>query len=137
MDALRRVVGVILLLTAVIVGIYFVVDQLEILPLLWPQIDYLMAVSAVLGLIFAYLRKRNLEAAGLDRIVTRRYLEANIFFYGFLLITMLFFWNWFDLLVDADPQDTDHQMVWIIVDTVGALLWGALGMFLLRGETDD
>ena len=137
MDAVRRVVGVILLLTAVIVGIYFVVDQLEILPLLWPQIDYLMAVSAVLGLIFAYLRKRSLEAAGLDRIVTRRYLEANIFFYGFLLITMLFFWNWFDLLVDADPQDTDHQMVWIIVDTVGALLWGALGMFLLRGETDD
>lgn len=137
MDAVRRVVGVILLLTAVIVGIYFVVDQLEVLPLLWPQIDYLMAVSAVLGLIFAYLRKRSLEAAGLDRIVTRRYLEANIFFYGFLLITMLFFWNWFDLLVDADPQDTDHQMVWIIVDTVGALLWGALGMFLLRGGSDD
>ena len=137
MDAVRRVVGALLLLTAVIVGIYFVVDQLEILPLLWPQIDYLMAVSAVLGLIFAYLRKRSLEAAGLDRIVTRRYLEANIFFYGFLLITMLFFWNWFDLLVDADPQDTDHQMVWIIVDTVGAMLWGALGMFLLRGETDD
>ncbi len=137
MDALRRAVGVLLLLTAAIVGIYFVVDQLEILPFIWPQLDYLMALATVLGVIFAYLRKRALESAGLDRIVTRRYLEANILFYGFLLIAMLFFWNWFDLLVDADPQDTDRHIVWIIVNTVGSLLWGALGIFLLRGGTDD
>ena len=137
MDALRRVVGAVLLLTAVLVGLYFVVDQLEVLPLLWPPLNYLMALSVVLGVIFAYLRKRSLEAAGLDRIVTRRYLEANILFYGLLAIAMLFFWNWFDLLFDADPQDTDHHIVWIIVDTIGPLLWGALGIFLLRGDTDD
>ena len=137
MDALRRAVGVLLLLTAAIVGIYFVVDQLEVLPFLWAEINYLMMVAIVLGLIFAYLRKRSLEAAGLDRIVTRRYLEANILFYGFIAIAMLFFWNWFDLLVDVDPQDTDRHIVWIIVDTVGPLLWGALGMFLLRGANDD
>lgn len=137
MDALRRSVGVLLLLTAAIVGIYFVVDQLEVLPFLWAELNYLMAVAIVLGLIFAYLRKRSLEAAGLDRIVTRRYLEANILFYGFIAIAMLFFWNWFDLLVDVDPQDTDRHIVWIIVDTVGPLLWGALGMFLLRGANDD
>ena len=103
MDALRRVVGAVLLLTAVIVGTYFVADQLEILPFLWPPLNYLMAVAAVLGVVFAFLRKRSLEAAGLDRIVTRRYLEANILFYGFIAIAMLFFWNWFDLLVDAEP----------------------------------
>ena len=137
MDAIRRVVGAILLITAVIVGIYFVVDQLEILPFLWPPLNYLMALSAVLGVIFAYLRKRSLESAGLDRIVTRRYLEANILFYGFIAIAMLFFWNWFDLLVDTDSQDTDRHIVWIIVDTVGPLLWGALGMYLLRGGNDD
>ncbi|MCY4579070.1 MAG: hypothetical protein OXD31_08475, partial [Chloroflexi bacterium] len=96
-----------------------------------------MAVAAALGVIFAYLRKHSLEAAGLDRIVTRRYLEANILFYGFIAIAMLFFWNWFDLLVDTDPQDTDRHIVWIIVDTVGPLLWGALGMHLLRGGNDD
>lgn len=137
MDALRRVVGAVLLLTAVLVGTYFVVAQLEVLPLLWPPLNYLMALSAALGVIFAYLRKRNLEAAGLDRIVTRRYLEANILFYGFIAIAMLFFWNWFDLLFDTDPQDTDRHIVWIIVDTVGPLLWGALGMYLLRGGNDD
>ena len=137
MDALRRVVGAVLLLTAVIVGTYFVMDQIEILPFLWPPLNYLMAVAAALGVIFAYLRKRSLEAAGLDRIVTRRYLEANILFYGFIAIAMLFFWNWFDLLVDTDPQDTDRHIVWIIVDTVGPLLWGALGMHLLRGGNDD
>ena len=137
MQILNRLVGALLLLTAAIVGIYFVVDQLEVLPLLWGELDYLMALALVLGVIFAYLRKRALEAAGLDRIITRRYLEANILFYGFLAITMLFFWNWFDLLVDADPQDTDHNIVWIIVDTVAPLLWGALGIFLLRGGKDD
>ena len=137
MDAARRVVGAVLLLTAASVGIYFVAGQLEVLPPLWTPINYLMAVSAALGVIFSYLRKRALEAAGLDRIVTRRYLEANILFYGFLFIAMLFFWNWFDSLFDADPQDIDHHIVWIIVDTVGPLLWGALGMFLLRGNNDD
>ena len=137
MDALRRVVGALLLLTAAIVGIYFVASQLEILPSLWAELNYLMTLSVALGIIFAYLRKRSLEAAGLDRIVTRRYLEANILFYGFLLIAMLFFWNWFDLLIDDDPQDIHRSIVWIIVNTVGSLLWGALGMFLLRGGKDE
>ena len=82
-----------------------------------------MALSAVLGVIFAYLRKRSVEAAGLDRIVTRRYLEANILFYGLIAIALLFFWNWFDLHFDPDPQDTDNSIVWIIVDTIGPLLW--------------
>ena len=137
MDALRRVVGALLLITAAIVGIYFVASQLEILPSLWAELNYLMTLSVALGVIFAYLRKRSLEAAGLDRIVTRRYLEANILFYGFLLIAMLFFWNWFDLLIDDDPQDIHRSIVWIIVNTVGSLLWGALGMFLLRGGKDE
>ena len=137
MQILNRLVGALLLLTAAIVGIYFVVDQLEVLPLLWGELDYLMALALVLGVIFAYLRKRSLESAGLDRIVTRRYFEANLLFYGFIAMAMLFFWNWFDLLVDADPQDTDHNIVWIIVDTVAPLLWGALGIFLLRGGKDD
>ena len=137
MDALRRAVGALLLLTAVLVGIYFVVEQLEVLPFLWPQLNFLIALSIVLGVIFAYLRKRDLEAAGLDRIITRRYLETNILFYGFLLVAMLFFWNWFDILIDVDPQDAERQLVWVIVGTVGPLLWGALGMFLLRGGTDE
>ena len=137
MQILNRLVGALLLLTAAIVGIYFVVDQLEVLPFLWGELDYLMALALVLGLIFAYLRKRSLESVGLDRIVTRRYFEANLLFYGFVAMAMLFFWNWFDLLVDADPQDTDHNIVWIIVDTVAPLLWGALGIFLLRGGKDD
>ena len=137
MQILNRLVGALLLLTAAIVGIYFVVDQLEVLPLLWGELDYLMALALVLGVIFAYLRKRSLESAGLDRTVTRRYFEANLLFYGFVAMAMLFFWNWFDLLVDADPQDTDHNIGWIIVDTVAPLLWGALGIFLLRGGKDD
>ena len=137
MQILNRLVGALLLLTAAIVGIYFVVDQLEVLPLLWGELDYLMALALVLGVIFASMRKRSLESAGLDRIVTRRYFEANLLFYGFVAMAMLFFWNWFDLLVDADPQDTDHNIVWIIVDTVAPLLWGALGIFLLRGGKDD
>ena len=137
MNAIRRIVGALLLLTAVIVAVYFVAGQLEILPPLWTPINVLMALSAVLGVIFAFLRKRRLEAAGLDRIVTRRYLEANILFYGLIAIAMLFFWNWFDLHFDPDPQDTDNSIVWIIVDTVGSLLWGALGMYFLRGDTDD
>ena len=136
MNALKRIVGGLMLLSAAIVGIYFVADQLEVLPFLWGELNYLMALAIVLGVAFAYLRKRDMEAAGVDNIITRRYLEANILFYGFLLIAMLFFWNWFDVLIDEDPQDTDRHMVWIIVNTAAPLLWGALGMFLLRGGSE-
>ena len=68
MDIVTRAVGALLLLTAAIVGIYFVVDQLEVLPFIWAELNYLMALSIVLGVIFAYMRKRSLEASGLDRI---------------------------------------------------------------------
>ena len=137
MDAIRRIVGTLLLLTAVIIGFYFVIDQLEILPFLWPQLDMLMGVSIVLGLIFAYLRKRSLEAAGLDRIITRRYLETNIMFYGFLMICLLFFWNWFDFLLEGYPEGAHRRLVWVIINVVGTPLWGAMGIFLLRGGKDD
>ena len=49
MQILNRLVGALLLLTAAIVGIYFVVDQLEVLPFLWGELDYLMALALVLG----------------------------------------------------------------------------------------
>ena len=137
MNAVRIIVGAALVIIAAIVGLYFVIDQLGFLPNWWPQIDYLMALSVVLGLVFASLRKRDIQAAGLDRIITRPYLETNILFYGFLFVGMLFFWNWFDLLVKAGEQEgVHHRIIWIIVDASLPLLSGAMGMFLIRGGSD-
>lgn len=137
MDTVKRAVGALLLLTAALIGTYSVVSQLNMLPFLWAQLNYLMGLSTALGVAFAYIRKRRLESAGLDRIITRRYLEANILFYGFLIIAMLFFSNWFDSLFDTEPQGVHRTIIGILLNAIAPLFWGALGIFLLRGGNDD
>lgn len=134
MNAVRRVVGALLLLTAAIVAIYFVVDQLDVLPSLWHMLNYPMALAILLGVIFTQIRKRKLEADGLDRILTRPYMETNILAYGFIAISLLFFWNWFHELVEGDVEgNTLRSLVWVVINVSFPLVTASLGARLLRG----
>ena len=138
MVALRRVVGILLLLMAAIVAIYFVVDQLQVLPSLWHTLNYPMALAILLGVIFTQIRKRKLEADGLDRILTRPYIETNILAYGFIVIFLLFFWNWFHELVEGDVEASAlRSLAWVVIDVVFPLLTASLGARLLRGDNGD
>ncbi|MXY45557.1 MAG: hypothetical protein F4Y44_00960 [Chloroflexi bacterium] len=137
MNALIRVVGVLLLLTAAFVAIYFVVDQLDILPSLWNALNYPMALAILLGIAFTQIRKRKLESDGLDRILTRQYIETNILAYGFIIIALLFFWNWFHELTESDAEgSTLRSLTWVAVDVAFPLLAASLGSRLLRGDSD-
>ena len=69
--------------------------------------------------------------------VTREFLVANIQFFGFLFVSILMLWNWFDLLSPAFAAigaDTT-SLVWIVIDATLPLLSGSMAMFLLRSET--
>ena len=137
MDALMRVAGALLLIMAAIVAIYFVVAQLNALPSLWNALNYPMALAILLGVIFTQIRKRRLEADGLDRILTRPYIETNILAYGFIVISLLFFRNWFNELVGSDAEgDTLSSLVWVVINVFFPLLAASLGARLLRGEGD-
>ena len=139
---LKRISGVILIVMAVVVAVQTIVEPLyhtssEGQPYspLWSIIGWLMILPIALGLIYGYLRKKDVDSEG-GGAVTREFLAANTLFYGFLFVGILFLWNWFNQLspgFTAIGADT-VTLVWILVDAALPLLSGAMGMFLLRGD---
>jgi hypothetical protein len=146
MDTFRRIVGVVLIVTAVVVAVHTVIEPLyytstEASPYSphWGKINPLMVLAVVLGVIFGYIRKRSVDREGGDAPVTREFLAANTLFYGFLFVGILFFWNWFILLSPAFTAAGGNtaSLVWILIDATLPLLAGAMGVFLLRGSRDS
>ena len=145
MNTLKRVCGLFLVLMAVAVAVHTVAEPLyhtssEGQPYspLWDVLNPLMAVAIVLSLIFGYARKKAVDSEESSTGVTREFVAANMQFYGFLCVGILFFWNWFILhspdftAVGADTA----TLVWILFDATLPLLTGAMGAFLLRGGND-
>ncbi len=97
-----------------------------------------MFVPLALGVAFGYLRKQDAESGGGGGAITREVVAANVHFYGGLFFGIIFLWNWFNLLspgFTAVGNDT-VALVWILLDAALPLLWGAMGVFLLRGGGD-
>jgi len=138
---LKKLIGYYLILVAVVVAahtifepLYHVSTETQPYSAAWNVINLLMIAALILGIIFSFRRKAALIAN--DEPVTREYLSANIIFYGFLFVGILFFWNWFNL---HSPQyaaiGTDTvAVVWIIIDAALPLLTGAMGVQLVRSS---
>ena len=141
MEALKRVIGVVLILIAAIVAIHTVIEPVyhtstENQPYssAWNWINWLSAISLILGLIFGYIR---MSRAG-DGASGPEFIAANTLFYGFLFAAILFFWNWFGIQNFAKDFTTvsadTRGLVWIIFDALHPLLSGAMGAHLLRSS---
>ena len=142
MQALKRVIGVVLILIAAIVAIHTVIEPIyhtssdtQPYSSTWDWINPLSAISIILGLIFGYIRmSRAGDGSGSE------FIAANTLFYGFLFTAILFFWNWFGIsgvgqeFKGASPDV--RSLVWIIVDALHPLLSGAMGAHLLRGASE-
>ena len=141
MGALKRVIGVALIVIAAIVAIHTVIEPVyhtssDAQPYSsnWNWINPLSAISIILGLIFGYIR---MSRAG-DGSSGSEFIAANTLFYGFLFTGILFFWNWFGIsgagqdftAVSADTRG----LVWIIFDALHPLLSGAMGAHLIRSS---
>ena len=140
MDMLKKIIGILLIITAAAVAIHTVIEPLyhastDAQPYapLWNILDPIMAVAIVLTVIFGYIRKRDAcNEAGTT--ITREWLSANVVFYGIVFIGIMFFWNWFNLLrpaftaVGADAV----SLAWIIIDAALPLLLGAMGIHLFK-----
>lgn len=135
MEALKKPVGAYLVLLAIVVAAYFIANPLLVdaidVPQVWSILDYFMAVGVVLGLLYAYLGKRAVDA---EDGVTREYVEANVTFFVVAAVAVLFLHNWFSLL-QFGLDDGNHQawVIWAFVDTALPLSLGILGCRLLRG----
>ena len=144
MEALKRVIGVVLILIAAIVAIHTVIEPIyhtstETQPYssAWNWINWLSVISIILGLIFGYIRMSRAGESGSGP----EFIAANALFYGFLFTAILFFWNWFGIqsfakdftAVSADTRG----LVWIIFDALHPLLSGAMGAHLLRSSASE
>ena len=136
MEALRKPVGAYLVLVAVAVAVFFIVnpwltDDIDV-PQVWWWLDIFMVIALALGVLYAYLGKRAVDA---EDGVNRAYLEANVIFFAVAAVTILFLHNWFSYLVGgADSLDGNHQawVIWAFVDTALPLTLGVLGCRLWR-----
>ena len=138
---LTRIVGAVLIAVAAVVAVHTIAEPLyhtssaaSPYSPIWNVINPFMAVAILLGVIFAYIRKRSVDREGGGAPVTREFLAANTLFYGFLFVGILFFWNWFNLhnaAFTAVGMDA-IALVWIFIDAALPLLSGAMGLSLLK-----
>lgn len=139
MNVLERISAVLLIIIGIVTVTHKIIEPLYhdgtgTSPL-WAQIDMAVALAVVLGVYHSY---RRLKAAGSgrpDAPLTREYLAANVQFYGFLVLGVLFFWSWFNVLNPEFKaiERAAQQAFWAIIDTVLPLLSILLGIRLLRG----
>ena len=143
MAALKRIIGVALIVIAAIVAIQTVLEPIyhtsteDSYSSTWDYINPLSAISIILGVIFGYIR---MTRAGADSSV-QEFIAANTMFYGFMFAAIIFFWNWFGISEIGSGftavKHNTRSLVWIIFDAILPLLNGAMGVHLIRSSASE
>ena len=136
----KKIIGIYLLIVAVAVGVHTVIEPLYHVSTVarpyspaWDVLNIMMIVALVLCMVFCYFRKSRVDSDGTASL--REFMSANVLFYSSLFVSILFFWNWFNL---HSPEftaigDDSVTVVWIIIDALLPLVTGATGIHLARG----
>lgn len=141
MEGFKRFIGVVLIVIAAIVAIQTILEPVyhtstddSPYSSAWDIINWLSAISIILGLIFGYIR---LSGVGTDSSV-QEFIASNTLFYGFIFTAIIFFWNWFGIMEFAsDFTAVGHNtrsLVWILFDAILPPLNIAMGIHLLRAS---
>ena len=99
----------------------------------WSALNWVMAVAVVVTLLVNCLRRclQKRESPGVAQ-----YLSATLAFYGAIVLTMLFFWEWaWTLNPDSETGDavTSHVIYFPIVDALFVVVCLATGRYLWSG----
>ena len=144
MEAFKRFIGIVLIVIAAIVAIQTILEPVyhtstddSPYSSAWDIINWLSAISIILGLIFGYIR---MSRIGADSSV-QEFIGANTLFYGFIFVAIMFFWNWFGIMGFAsDFTAVSHStrgLVWILFDAILPPLNIAMGISLLRAGSSE
>ena len=139
MDLVKRILAVFLVVTGIAAAVLLIITPLTHdgspdYPM-WRILNWFMAVSVLIVLVVALLRKHVREA---DELIVTEYLRLNLVYYGSIVLTMLFFWGWFwTLNPDSETGEavTSHLVYFPIMDalfvvlslSVGRRLWKEAG----------
>ena len=144
MSALKRIFAVVLIATAIVVGVNWMItptyhDGSNTYPV-WKIINWFTGVAVLVSLIVNYTRKRTLGKEASDSPVTREYLEVNLAFYASLLLVPWFFTNFFtyDLFPGNMPTVAmeSKDVWWEFIDGAFMLVAGATGFHLWRDASE-
>lgn len=133
MDVLRKPVAVYLVLSAIAVLVHFwfspfYPDSWDI-GAIWEVLDIFMAVGIVAALVYTYSYKRGVA----DDASTLAHICAYTAFYAAAVLTVLFFWNWFDdLNTAAGEQSRTNLNFWVVINTMYVVFMGTVGSHLWR-----
>ena len=139
MDLLKRILAVYLVATGVAAAVLLIATPLfhdgsPDYPI-WKILNWFMAAGVLIVLVVSFLRKHVREA---DELIVTEYLRLNLVYYGAIVLTMLFFWEWFwTLNPDSETGEavTSHMVYFPLVDalytalaiSVGRRLWKEVG----------
>ena len=134
MNAVRRIVGALLILTAAAVAFFAIFDPIfEDALFVWPYLNPIMFVALALGTSVAFHIKRD-AASSVESSAMRR-LEAGALFYGFLFVGILFMSNWLNAIFDDSQRDA-RFLVWYFINAILPVMLGYCGVYLLRHSGD-
>ena len=150
MDSIKRVVGILLVIHGGACGVFTIIEhlfqaatgladsELGYSPV-WMYLDPATAVGVALGVGFALrgklaMQRERRDGGSGNGGVTRAYLEANVLFYGFLFVAILFYRLFFGDLTESNTLLAAADVEWSIVYGLYPLLAVALGIGLARGR---
>ncbi len=141
MDTVNRVLAVFLVGTGLAVAVHLMVTPLyhdgsAEYPV-WKVMNWFMAVGVVATLVVSSLRKRALqdwEAGG------NEYVRVSLVYYAAIVLTMLFFWEWFWTLNPGSETGgaiTSHLVYFPVVDALYTVLALEVGCRLWAGGSNS
>ena len=144
MESLKRVIGIVLIVIAVIVAIQTIIEPIyhtstddSPYSSAWDYINWLSAISIILGLIFSCIGMSHIS----ENSSVQEFIGANSLFYGFIFVAIIFFWNWFGIMeIASDFTAVSHGtrgLVWILFDAILPPLNIAMGISLLRAGSSE
>ena len=132
MQIVGRILAVYLVVTALAAAVLLIVTPLihdgsADYPL-WKIFNWFMAVGVVVMLVISFVRKRaqGNKGGGSDLESAR----VSLVYYGAIVLTMLFFWEWFwTLNPSSETGDavTSHLVYFPLVDALYAVMGLSIG----------
>ena len=139
-DTVKRILAAYLVLTAVAVFLNLILtpvyhDGSAEYPT-WKILNWFMAAGVLVSLASNFVRRRSLESESARRGAgTLDHVYAAAAWYGAIVLTMLFFWEWFwTLNPDSETGDavTSHLIYFPIVDSLFVVVALSTGNYLRR-----
>lgn len=140
MDIVKRILAVFLVVIGVIVALNLILtpvyhDGSPDYPI-WRIVNWFMAAGVLIALVVNLWRRRTLakDASILE------YVRTSVAFYGTIVLTMLFFWEWlWTLNPDSETGDavTSHLIYFPIMDSLFVVIALATGGHLWSDTGDS